>query len=221
MEIIPAILTDSPDELREKVALITKANRHLVRRVQIDVIDGVFANNKTVGLEPLEGLDTDLLFDIQLMVKNPVGWVKKSAEVLADRIIGHVEQMPDQSEFVNAVTLTGCEVGLGLDIHTPIKAIEDVLSDLDVVLLMSVETGFGGQELDPDILDKIVKLKEMRDTKDHRYQICVDGGVSEKNIYELGQAGADEVAIGRSLWSGDGFEERVEGLLRIVGEEVN
>lgn len=216
MEIIPTILTNDPNELREKIEILTRGNRQLIRRVQVDIVEGEFANNKTVSVEALASINTDLLIDVQLMVPEPVSWVEKCVEVMADRIIGHVEQMSDQNEFIARVGSEGVGVGLGLDIHTPVKAIGEVLSDLDVVLLMSVEVGFGGQEFDERVLMKVAELNQIRKDKNLRFNICVDGGINEGNMLALLEAGADEVAVGKSLWKEGEVGENIEKLMRLV-----
>ncbi len=217
MEIIPAILTNSPDELKEKIRKLTLYSREYIKRVQIDIVDPNFTHNKTVGVEALDGVDTDLLLDLQLMVEEPINWVEKCVRVGAERIIGHVEQMQDQEEFISTVMESGLEVGLGLDIHTPVGAVKGVLSDVNLVLLMSVEVGFGGQEFDARVLTKISELAQLRREKGLRFNICIDGGVNEQNISELSNLGVDEVALGKSLWTGEGVEEEIEKFVRVLG----
>lgn len=200
MEIIPAILTNSPSELQEKIALVEGK----VKRVQIDIIDGVFADNKTVGLEVLGGLETKLLIDVQLMTRDPVDWIEKSVRAMADRIIGHVEQMSDQAEFVRRVQEVVRPVGLALDLATPVSAIDPTLiAAVDVILIMSVKAGFGGQEFNQSVIEKIKELSELRSNDSLNFKICVDGGITEENIKSIEDAGADEVAIGQSLFEGD------------------
>ena len=217
MEIIPAILTNDPGELKEKIAVFTKSNREWVRRVQIDIVDGVYADNKTVGVEALGDVDSDLLFDVQLMVEEPVRWVEKCVGAGADRVIGHVEKMSNQAEFIAKVTADGLGVGLGLDIGTPITLVKESLRDLDVVLLMSVPAGFGGQEFDEGVLQKVEELNTLRREGNCRFMICVDGGVNESNIALLGEVGVDEVAIGKGLWGNGATEDNLGKLVSLVG----
>lgn len=216
MEIIPAILTNNPKELQEKIALIEGK----VKRVQIDIIDGVFANNKTVGLEVLEGLETKLLIDVQLMVKEPVDWIEKSVRAMADRIIGQVEMMSDQAEFVRRVQDVAHSVGLAIDLDTPVSAIDPLLlPNLDVVLVMSVKAGFGGQEFSEIAIEKIRELDEMRKSDMLNFRICVDGGINSENINSVADAGADEVVVGHSLFEGE-IEENLEKLRQAVSSQT-
>lgn len=220
-EIIPAILTNNPKEFEEK----TQALGGLVNRVQIDIVDGVFADNKTVSLEAvasvIKDLETNISFDVHLMTKDPVDWVERAAGAMAERIIGQIEMMSSQVEFIGKVTETGEKVGLALDLPTPVSALDPaVLNNLDVVLVMSVKAGFGGQEFDEGAVEKIKQLDEIRVRDDTPFKICVDGGINEENIAKVRQAGADEVAIGHSLL-GEDIGERLETLRKAAYKDGN
>ena len=143
VEIIPSILTSDPNELR---ALISRCEG-VVERVSIDIIDGKFAANKTIDPTVLSAIDTNLKLDFQLMVIEPVNWIEKCVSAGADRIIGHIEHMTSQTEFIGKVQEVGAQIGLGLDLETPVDKLDPlILTNLDVVLVMSVPAGFGGQE---------------------------------------------------------------------------
>lgn len=200
LQIIPSILTNNPQELKD---LINQAEE-MAGRVQIDIIDGQYVNNKTIDPSVLVNVDTNLKLDFQLMVKEPVNWVEKCASVGADRIIGHIEMMQNQVEFVGKVQEVGFSVGLAIDLKTPVSDLDQtILNDLDVVLVMSVPAGFGGQRFDPSALLKVKELDEIRVRDDTPFRICVDGGVTIKNIEGIRKMGADEVSIGRIIFKGD------------------
>src|SRR4029079_15856558 len=157
--IIPAILTDDVHELTN---LIRKCEGK-TQCVQIDIIDGVFADNKTVDPSAARSLDTKLFIDYHLMVKEPIDWVEKCVVGQATRVIGQVEMMMSQKMFIEEVKEHGLQVGLALDIDTPIEKLDPaVLYAVDVVLLMSVKAGFGGQEFNTKVLQKIQKLDHVR-----------------------------------------------------------
>src|SRR3990172_6389776 len=159
IEMIPSILTSDPEEARELIARC----EGLVDRISIDIIDGKYASNKTIDPSVFEKIDTSLLLDFQLMVDEPVNWVERCVRGQADRIIGHVEKMSDQIEFVGKVQESGLYVGLALDLDTPVSEIDPViLTNLDVILVMSVKAGFGGQKFDRRALQKIKELDEIR-----------------------------------------------------------
>ncbi len=196
LEIIPAILTLNKNELEEKISLLSDVS-DIVKRVQIDIVDGKFAKNKTIEPDVIGELDVDQLVDFHLMTKEPVDWVERCARGMSDRIIGHIEMMSSQVKFVGRVQELGFKVGLAVDIDTSLSEIDPViLRDLDVVLIMSVKGGFGGQKFNELALEKIKKLDEMRVYDKTPFRICVDGGINEENISKVRAAGADEVVIG-------------------------
>ena len=200
IDIIPAILTADSKELEEKLKQIEGR----VQSVQIDIVDGMFVQNRTIFPDLLEKVDTNLLIDFHLMTKEPIDWVEHCIRGMADRIFGHIEQMTSQPDFVGKVQEVGAKVGLALDLGTPISAIDAVLfQNLDAILVMSTKAGFGGGEFDGGVFEKIRKLDQIRIRDDTPFRICVDGGINEDNIKEVVAAGADEVAVGRMLFEGD------------------
>ncbi|OGM15753.1 hypothetical protein A2V56_02350 [Candidatus Woesebacteria bacterium RBG_19FT_COMBO_42_9] len=200
VEIIPAILTASPVEAKE---LLLKLEG-VCDRAQIDIIDGVFAEGKTIDPAALSDLDTILELDFHLMTKEPVDWVERAVRGGADRIIGQIEQMTNQAAFIGKIAEAGVSVGLAVDIDTPVSQIEpEILTSLDVVLVMSVKAGRGGQEFDVRAIDKVKELTKIRKNDATPFRICVDGGETVTTVDDTHFAGADEIAIGRRLFEGD------------------
>lgn len=200
LEIIPSILTNDPNELKEKL----ERCEGLVDRVHIDIIDGIFAKNKTIDPSALSDLETEVKLDFHLMVKEPVNWVEKCVRGGADRIIGQIEYMRDQIEFVGKVQEVGASIGLAVDLATDIGKLDAViLTNLDVVLVMSVAAGFGDQKFDERALNKIKRLDEIRVRDDTPYRICVDGGITLDRVDDTRRAGVDEVAIAWRIFKGD------------------
>lgn len=198
--IIPAILTNNPDEAK---ALVVSAETK-TERVQIDIIDGIFADNKTIDPVVFEEVETTLKLDYHLMVKNPINWVERCIRGGADRIIGQIEMMESQAEFVGKVEEVGAYVGLAIDIDTPVSKLDPtIITNLDAVLVMSVPAGFGGQEFNEKALDKIKELDEIRLRDTSPFKIIIDGGVSLEVLTKLLPTGVDEVAIGRKIFEGD------------------
>lgn len=200
IKIIPAILTNDSAELLKML----KQCEGIVDRVQIDIIDGVFADNKTIDPSLFADIDTDLKIDFHLMTKNPVDWVERCVRGMADRIIGQVEMMENQIEYAGIVQASGVGLGLALDLETPVSAIDPViLNNLDCVLVMSVKAGFGGREFDYGVIDKIKKLDDIRSRNRTPFSIIDDGGIRLNSIDDVRLAGVDEVAIGRKIFDGD------------------
>jgi len=203
MLIIPAILTNQIDEL---TALEKKAEG-IVDRVQIDVIDHKFADNITVDPLLLRKDHTILNLDYHLMVKSPSEWIEnciRSETFLKDRIIGQIEEMENQGYFVDRVLSLKSIPGLAVDLPTGVdKLDQSVLSKVEVVLLMSVKAGWGGQEFDLETFRKIEKLVRIREELNMGFKILVDGGVTKELVKEMENAGVDEVAVGQRIFEPD------------------
>jgi ribulose-phosphate 3-epimerase len=197
VEVIPSILTNDRVELEE---MLSKAEG-AVSRVQIDIIDGQFAANRTIDPSVLSEVDTSLLLDFHLMTKEPINWVERAKTGGADRIIGQIEMMGNQEEFIGKVQETGAGVGLGIDLMTPVSSLEkEIMTSLDVVLVMSVKAGFGGEKFDESAIPKIEELVKIRENGS-RFKICVDGGIWKDSIPKIKEAGADEVSIGKRVFN--------------------
>ena len=138
------------------------------------------------------------------MVDEPVDWVERCERGQADRIIGHIEKMENQSKFTAEVKAKKLGVGLAIDLRTTIEDIDqDILSQLDVVLVMSVAAGFGGQKFKESAIEKIESLVKLRSQQNYSYRICDDGGITIDFIDDVHFVGVDEVSIGRKLFKGD------------------
>jgi len=200
IKIIPAILTANSGEALSLLAKTEGA----VERVQIDIIDGEFAGNTTVTPSVFETIKTRLKFDYHLMVREPVNWVKEAVQAQGDRIVGQIEMMSSQVEFVSRVQEFEANPGLALDIETPVSKIKpEVFSRLGVIIALSVKAGFGGQKFDKAALDKVHELSLLREREGFGYAICDDGGVSLDWIGPLRAQGADEASVGRRIFEGD------------------
>ncbi len=200
MDIIPAILTNNP---QEACRLVSKANR-VVKRLHVDIVDGVFANNKTIDPSVFNGLEHNLLLDFHLMVDEPVNWVEKCVRAGGDRIIGQVEMMTDIGQFIRNVTEAGVYPGLAFDIGTSVETIEKkFLLDCNIILVMSVPAGFGGQKFHDAAKPKVESLIKIRSTDESPYKIALDGGITPSLAGTLSQLGADELVIGTRIFEGN------------------
>jgi ribulose-phosphate 3-epimerase len=200
IEIIPGILTDDPNKAREMLGRV----EGVAKRVHIDIMDGHFVDNKTIYPDVLHDIDGRTLIDYHLMVKEPLNWLEKCIKGNCDRAIGHIELMQSQRRYVEKCQELGMRVGLAIDLNTPIFEIdEEVLSDLDVILVMSVKAGFGGQEFSDKAIDKLHELGKLRSLNDYKYKICDDGGVTFDKIDDIHDESVDQVVIGNRIFEGD------------------
>lgn len=212
-EIIPTILTRDSGDLEEKIRKLQGE----VSRVQIDIIDGIFLAERSVNIETLEDLETSLKIDVHLMVKEPTFWIDKCVKSMADRIIGQVEMMENQKEFIEKAISAGLGVGLALDLATPVSTIEEILPNLDLVLVLSRKAGFGGGEFEKKALEKV---KYLRNVGIPSLDICVDGGINEGNIKECVKAGADLLAVGGAIWKAEDISEEIRKLKSLAGWKI-
>lgn len=211
-EVVPTILTADIEDFSQKISKI----RGVSPRVQIDVIDGKFAENKTISLEGLRDLADigDLRVDLHLMVDEPQGWIKRSLEIVPDRIVAHLERMSDPAVFISEVRESGVEAGLALDLGTQVESVrEDILLISDLVVILGVEAGMGGQEFNVQALEKIKKVKKILGDFG---KIGVDGGINEENIRQCKEAGANIFYIGKGFWEAGDLETRYNELLKLI-----
>jgi pentose-5-phosphate-3-epimerase len=213
MLIIPAINTTNSEEA---IGLVSRLEDSVLpqgfplERIQVDINDGTFENIETITPEVLLDMDTKLKFDYHLMVSSPATWVERCIRGQADRIIGHIERMQSQLEFVEKVTGLGMKVGFGLDIDTPVEQVdESLLTSVDVILLVSYPAGAGGKKLEERVFEKIEKLVEVKSKDATPFKICLDGGVTLDNIKRIKLSGVDEVAITKRILAGD-IEDNLE-----------
>lgn len=187
MQIVPAVLTNSVVELDQMLRDVAKAG--IFERVQIDFIDGQFADNTTIKPKEVDlTAFYPMKFDAHLMVTedNVLIWEKIAWKMGFEHVIVQMESVSTPEDYT----------GLSLDIHSPITILEPHLRRLQVVNLMAVEPGFGGQAFHVEVLEKIKALCGLRDEKKLKFKICVDGGVEQTHLSALEEAGADEVAVG-------------------------
>lgn len=198
VQIIPTILTADFDEFEDELKKI----EHVAPWVQIDYVDGFFAPEVSCcEAHIIREIDTEASLEVQLMVVDPIRQVKAWANAGVDRIIGHIEKMEDQVEFVERVSEHGLGVGLAMNIDTSLRKIDEaIIHSIDMVLLMAHEVGIqGGLELDDAIYDRIKYFREL----DEDLEIEIDGGVNADNAPKLVEAGATMLAVGSYIFAAD------------------
>jgi ribulose-phosphate 3-epimerase len=210
--VAPSILAADFGRLAEDVQ---KAERGGAKVVHIDVMDGHFVPNLTVGPPLVKSLRkaTTLPFDCHLMIENADRYVDAFLEAGANWISVHVEAMPHLQRTIAHLRSRGARPGVVLNPATPLGSLDEILAEVDYVLIMSVNPGFGGQTFLPGSLDKIRRLRRILDERGLKVQIEVDGGVDTSNVKALRQAGAEVFVVGSAVFADGDPEGAVRRLL--------
>jgi len=199
--LVPSILSADFTRLGEQVREAEAAG---AQRIQIDVMDGHFVPNITMGPMVVEAVRrcTGLTLEAHLMITNPEMYIEDFAKAGADVIIVHQEVCPHLHRVIQQIKAAGKMVGVALNPSTPVFMLEDMLSFLDLVLIMTISPGFGGQELVPETLPKITRIRQMIAERNLHCDVEVDGGVHEKTVPLVVKAGANLLVAGSAVYNG-------------------
>jgi len=198
--IAPSILSADFARLADEVAAVERAGADLLH---IDVMDGHFVPNLTVGPPIVEALKkvTKLPLDVHLMITNADAFIPEFAEAGADYLTVHVEACPHLHRTIQSIKERGVKAGVTLNPATPISSLQEILPDVDLILIMSVNPGFGGQKFIPSALNKVVAARAMLDRIHSRALLEVDGGLKVDNASQVVAAGATILVVGSAIFS--------------------
>jgi len=185
--------------------------------LHIDVMDGVFVPNISFGFPVLEAIrkNTNKILDVHLMIANPDVYLSAFKKAGADILTVHYEVCPHLNRTIAAIKELGMKAGVALNPHTPIIALEEVICDIDLVLIMSVNPGFGGQKFIPSSIEKVEKLKKLILAKNASCIIEIDGGVNLENGPLLVKAGANALVAGNFVFNSINPEETIAKLKKL------
>jgi ribulose-phosphate 3-epimerase len=211
MRVAPSILSADFGNLAADVRAICEAGCDLVH---VDVMDGHFVPNLTIGPVVVSAVAKAATkpLDIHLMVENNTFFVDLFAPLKPGYITFHIEEEKNPHRLVQYIRELGIKPGIVLNPHTPAEAVEYLLHDVDMVLVMSVNPGFGGQKFIPAVVEKIKRLKVLRDRINPNCLIEIDGGVNAQNIQMLRDAGVDVCVAGSYVFSHDSYKTAIESL---------
>lgn len=199
IEIAPSILSADFARLGEDIRAVVAAGADLIH---VDVMDGHFVPNLTIGLPVIEALRrvTHCPLDVHLMITNAEQYLEQYVAAGANLLALHAEACTHLHRALAQIKSLGCQAGVVLNPATPVEIVRPVVGDLDFVLIMTVNPGFGGQSFIPSSLAKIQRLVRVFDETGHRPRIEVDGGVTMDNIAEIAAAGADRFVAGSGIF---------------------
>ncbi|MED4202628.1 ribulose-phosphate 3-epimerase [Neobacillus mesonae] len=211
VKIAPSILSADFSKLGEEVSAVEAAGADYIH---VDVMDGHFVPNITIGPLIVEAIRpvTKLPLDVHLMIENPDQYIEAFAKAGADYITVHVEACRHLHRTIQNIKSFGIKAGVVLNPATPAATIQHIISDVDMVLLMSVNPGFGGQKFIPEVLTKISQVKQMADEKGLNIEIEVDGGVNPDTARQCASAGANVLVAGSAIYNQENYANAISQL---------
>ncbi|MFM1524723.1 MULTISPECIES: ribulose-phosphate 3-epimerase [Helcococcus] len=217
-ELSPSLLAADFYDLSSQIEELNKTD---VKYLHLDVMDGSYVPNISFGPDVINNLrkHTNLIFDTHLMIQNPEKYIDKFVEVGSDIISFHPETTIHPNRVVSQIKSKGVKAGIVLNTHTDENILKYLIQDIDLILIMSVVPGFGGQKFIPQILEKIKRVRKMIDESGRDIILEVDGGVKLENAKEILDAGCDLLVAGSAIFNQNGIENNVNEFYKVLGNE--
>jgi len=213
--IAPSVLASDFANLQSEIEMLNKSDAEWIH---IDVMDGVFVPNISFGMPVIQAIKKHAkkTMDVHLMIVNPDQYISAFKKVGADILTVHYEACTHLHRTLQAIRNEGMKAGVALNPHTPISVLEDVILDLDLICLMSVNPGFGGQSFIENTYKKVIQLKHMIEQSGSDAKIEIDGGVTDQNAHKLVTAGADVLVAGSFVFKAENPIETIKNLKELA-----
>lgn len=208
-DIAPSLLAADFSRLRDEVVALDMAG---IQVLHLDSMDGMFVPNITFGPPVIKAVrrHTSMLFDVHLMIADPVRYLDDYVDAGAGILTVHYEACERPGDVLRLIRARGVRAGLSIKPETPVAAVEDLLGEADLVLVMSVNPGFGGQSFIPSALEKLETLSKLKTKHGYEYTVEVDGGINSGNIRQVAGAGAELIVTGSAFFKTDDYIERTK-----------
>ncbi len=218
IKISPSMLSCDFSKIGEEAEIIANSGADMLH---LDVMDGHFVPNITFGAPVIKSIRnrSDIVFDVHLMISDPLKYAEDFVKAGADIITFHVESDSDVRKTIEKIKSLSCKVGLSVKPATPIEEVFPYLEDIDMVLVMTVEPGFGGQSFMDDMMEKITVLKDKLSETGKTVDIQVDGGINEETVSVVAKAGANVFVAGSAVFGCENYEKAISSLRR--NAEIN